>query len=266
VATVRVNGIDLYYEERGKGDPVILIPGLGGVGASWGPQISLLAEAFRTITVDHPGTGKSSVPNTGYTIAQHAGDIAGLLRALKATPAHIIGASTGGAIGQVMALDYTDTVRSLVLVGTWGRADTRFRRLFEFRKRVLLELGPEAAMHLALLLLYSPAYYRAHSEVWQTFVQSLKVAAPDSSIAAKRIDMIIAHDTLGRLKDIKQPTAIVVGELDVVTAPYLSEELRQHIRHSELHLIPGAGHTVYVEKPDVFFQIVRGFLGKLSAV
>jgi len=118
-------------------------------------------------------------------------------------------------------------------------------------------------MQLTWLLLYSPEYYRAHSGVWQQFEQSLKLSGPDPGIAAKRIDMIIAHDMLDRLHDIRQPTAIVVGELDVVTPPYLSEELRQRIPKSELHLISGAGHTVYVEKPDAFFEVVRGFLGRV---
>lgn len=256
----RINDVDLYYEEYGRGDPVILIPGLGGVGAGWGQQIPLFAKEFRTIIVDHRGCGKSSTPETGYTIAQHAADMAGLLRHLGAAPAHVIGASTGGAAGQVMALDHADVVRSLVLVASWGRTDARFRHLFEIRKAVLAQLGQEAAMQLAFLILYSPPYYREHWEQWQEFARQIKAHPPDRNIAAKRIDMVIAHDVLGRLVSIRCPTSIVAGSLDIVTPVYLSEELRECIPGSDLHVIPGAGHSVYAESPAEFFAIVRQFL------
>ena len=262
--TVKVNDIEMYYEEQGVGDPLIMIPGLSGTGAGWGAQIPLFAKEFRTITVDHRGAGRSSAPETGYTIAQHASDMAGLLRALKAAPAHIFGASTGGAIGQVMALEHPETVRSLVLVGTWGRTDVYFRRLFETRKRVLQQLGHAAAVELAMLMLYSPAYLRAHWDEVQQLERQAKANPPDVRIAAKRIDMIIAHDALDRLKSIRQPTCIVVGDGDMVTPPYFSEELQRHIPQAELHVIPGTGHFAYLEKPDLFFKPVREFIRKTS--
>ncbi len=263
--TVRVDGLEIFYEEHGAGDPVVLIPGLSGVGAGWGPQIPRFAQEFRTIVPDHRGAGKSGAPEGGYTIRQHARDMAGLLRALHAVPAHIVGSSTGGAIGQVMALEQPDTVRSLTLASTWGRTDPYFRRLFEVRKRVLQELGHEAAAGLSLLLLYSPAYQRAH---WDEVmgVGSQRVAArPDPAIAAKRIDMILAHDALDRLKDIRHPTAIVVGAQDVVTPPYFSLELQRHLPGAELHVIPEAGHFVYLEQEETFFRTVRAFLRKAGS-
>jgi aminoacrylate hydrolase len=260
--TIPVNDIEMYYEERGAGAPVMLITGLGGVGASWGPQIPMFAGAFRTIVPDHRGTGRTSAPATGYTLTQHARDMADLLRRLKATPAHIVGSSTGGAIGMLMALEHPDTVRSLSLVATWGRSDAYFRRLFEVRKRTLQELGHAAAVELTMLLLYSPAYLRANWEQIQAAERQLKANPPNLMAAAARIDMIVAHDALDRLKEIRQPTSIVVGEMDAITPTYFSHELKRHMPHAELHVIPGAGHLVQLEKPDAFFQTVRGFIDK----
>ncbi len=255
-----VNDLEMYYEEHGAGDPVILITGLGGVGVSWGPQIPLFAKEFRTIVPDHRGTGRSSAPESGYTITQHASDMAELLRALKATPAHIVGSSTGGAIGQVMALEHPDTVRSLSLVSTWGRTDNYFRRLFNLRKRALLELGYSDALELANLFLFAPSFLREH---WDDIVKAeegLKGNPPDIPVAVKRIDMIIAHDALDRVKDIQQPTSIVVGSLDVVTPQYFSEELKGHIPQAELRVIQDAGHFVFLEKAELFHQTVRDFI------
>ncbi len=263
--SMTVNDIEVYYEEEGSGDPVILITGLGGVGGSWGPQIPLFAREFRTIVPDHRGTGRSSAPETGYTIQRHAADMAGLLRSLKSLPAHIVGASTGGAIGMVMALEHPDTVRSLVLVGTWAKTDNYFRRVFALRKRALQEFGYAEALEYGNLFLFSPAHLRAHWDEVAKAEAALKANPPNIPVALKRIDMILAHDVLDRVKEIRQPASIVVGELDMVTPVYFSEELRRHLPHAELHVIPDVGHFSYLEKPEVFHQTVRDFLRKVPA-
>ena len=79
---VSVNGIEVYYEVQGEGAPVMLIMGLSGVGAAWGEQIQRFAEDFRVIVPDHRGTGRTSKPEEGYTIEQHASDMAETLRAI----------------------------------------------------------------------------------------------------------------------------------------------------------------------------------------
>lgn len=261
--TLKVTDIEIYYEEHGAGDPVILITGLGGVGASWGPQIPLFAREFRTIVPDHRGTGRTTVSGDGYTIRQLASDMANLLRALKATPAHVVGASTGGAIGQLMALEHPDTVRSLVLVGTWGRTDHYFRRQFEVRKQILQQMGHHAYVEASNLFLYAPGYIREQWDQFQAAEERMKANLPNVPAAVKRIDMIIAHDVLDRVKDIRQPACIVVGAQDVCTPVYFSEELKRHMPGAEMVVIDGAGHFVHLEEPEAFFASVRRFLGQI---
>ena len=100
--------------------------------------------------------GSSSWPSSGYTIAEHAADMAAVLRDLGCGPAHLIGSSTGGAIAQVMALDYPDLVRSLTLMGAWAAPDDFFRHQFETRKRILLEAGMPLYVEGSVLFLSSP--------------------------------------------------------------------------------------------------------------
>lgn len=261
--TLKTNDIETYYEEHGAGDPAILITGLGGVGASWGPQIPRFAREFRTIVPDHRGAGGTTISEGGYTIRQLASDMASLLRSLRATPAHVVGASTGGAIGQLMALEHPDTVRSLVLVGTWGRTDHFFRRQFEVRKQILQQMGHVAYREASNLFLYSPGYIREHWEEFRAAEERARTSAPDVPAAVKRIDMIIAHDALDRVKDIRQPACIVVGAMDMCTPVYFSEELRRHMPGAELVIVEGTGHFAYLEKPDAFFTPVRRFLGRV---
>ncbi len=103
---VEANGIGIHYEVYGEGEPLVLLAGGVGFGASWGPRIPLVAEDFLTIVPDHRGTGRSGVPDGPYTIEDHAQDMAGMLRSIGCGPAHIVGSSTGGVIAQVMALDH----------------------------------------------------------------------------------------------------------------------------------------------------------------
>ncbi len=102
MATLDTQGISLYYEALGNPNdpPVLMISGLGGVGARWGPQIERFAAKHHVILSDQRGTGRSTHTQDGYTTQQFAADIVSLVEHLDAGPVHIVGASTGGAIAQ----------------------------------------------------------------------------------------------------------------------------------------------------------------------
>ena len=113
--TVRANDIDLYYEEHGSGEPLLLIMGWGGNAASWEPQLAGLAENFRVIIFDNRGAGRSSAPDEPYSIVQMATDTARLMEALELPRAHVFGISMGGMIAQELALMHPEKVGALVL-------------------------------------------------------------------------------------------------------------------------------------------------------
>ena len=259
MATAAVNGIEVYYEIHGNGDPAMLITGLGGIGESWGPQIGLFAKDFLTIVPDHRGAGRTSFPEQGYTIDQLASDMAETLRTLKIGPAHIIGSSTGGATAQVMALAHPDVVRSLVLVSTWAKTDAYFRHCFEIRKRILTGLGEEAYWEASAPFLWSPQYVREHY-IDLLRLKEVTLAVPSNvEIMIKRIDMILAHDKLDLLREIQKPTLVIVGREDVCTPPYFSEELASVIPGAELSVLDG-GHLFYKENPEPFHNHVQEFM------
>jgi aminoacrylate hydrolase len=102
-----IDGIRIYCEIHGRhGTCVFLIVGLGGLGRSWCEQVARFAQDHVVIIADHLGSGNSSFPNEGYTIAQHTADMAGLLKHLGISPVPVVGSSTGGAIAQVIAIDH----------------------------------------------------------------------------------------------------------------------------------------------------------------
>ena len=255
-----VNDIEVHYDIHGRGDPVMLIVGLNGVGAMWGPQVSLFAKDFQTIVPDHRGCGQTSAPETGYTIAQHASDMAETLRALGCGPAHIVGSSTGGAIAMEMALDHPDVVRSVVSVSSWAKTDGYFRQQFEVRRTVLKDLGLRAHQEYSATFLWGASFLRNHYEKVRKWIE-LTAAKPESiEIMIKRIDMILAQDQLNRLGQVEKPTLVMVGKEDICTPPYLSEEIAAATPGAELAILDG-GHFFYKEiNPEAFYSRVREFL------
>ena len=257
-------GLTIHYEVFGAGDPVILITGLGGVGASWGEQIDRFAADFETIVPDHRGTGTSAAPDpasVAYTMDALAGDMAAVVRHAGGGPAHIVGSSTGGAFAQLLALDHPDVVRSITLASSWAKADDHFRHQFAARRQILQSAGPGAYTETTALFLYSPGFMRDHYAKVREWCDRAG-GATDPKIMSARIDMIVAHDTAGRLHEIDVPTLVVVGREDTCTPPVLSQELADGIPGASYVEMAG-GHIIYKENPDTFHQIVTDFIKRV---
>ncbi len=252
-----VNGIEIAYQSMGSGAPVLLLTGLSGVGRAWGEHIDRFAAEFHVVVPDHRGTGGSTAAANGYTIETHAADMAELIRSLGTGPAHVVGSSTGGAIGQVMGLDHPDVVRSLTLVSSWAGPDPYFERQFAIRRRVLTELGADAYVQATALFLFAPSVSALRPEVVEAWVA--KAGGSDPEIMAKRIDMILAHDQRNRLPQVSVPTLVMVGDEDICTPPHQSRELAGLIPGAELQVLDG-GHLIYMEQPDEFHRTVAEFL------
>ena len=112
---VRANGIDLYYETHGRGEPLLLIAGLGATCELWDNQVPLLARKFQVITFDNRGAGRSDKPQEPYSVALFADDTAGLMDALSLDSAFVYGESMGGLIAQEFGVRHPQRARALVL-------------------------------------------------------------------------------------------------------------------------------------------------------
>src|SRR5947208_3300772 len=156
------DGAELYYEKIGSGPPLFLVPGLGGDGRFWGANVAELAKRFTVVVHDHRGTGRSTLSKITYSVEQMADDALQLIEGLGNDKVHWCGHSTGGAMGQVLAIEHPGRIDRLVLSATWARTDAFFRRLFEVRALMLKELGPAAYQKASALSLNSPGWVRDH--------------------------------------------------------------------------------------------------------
>ena len=257
---ISIGDCSLYYERHGMGFPILFVSGLGGFASFWQDQIAAFAKRFEVVTFDHRGIGQSDQARIGYTVERMAADVVSLMDALRIKRAHVVGHSTGGAIAQVLAIDHPSRLASVVLSATWTKADAYFRRLFTFRKEVLLRLGPSAYLQSATLYWY-PSWWvaRNNERLRQLEAQNLANFAP-VEIVASRIDAMLAFDRSNELERIKTPTLVVGAEDDIVTPAYFSEELARLIPAAEVKLFPRGGHFLVHVRAREFGNAVLPFL------
>jgi len=255
-----IGDAEIYYEESGQGEALLLVPGLSGQGAFWSPQVADLSRDFRVVIHDHRGAGQSTHSRITYSVEQMADDVLKLMDALRIETAHFVGHSTGGAIGQVIALDHPRRLRSLVLSATWAGPDPYFRRVFESRKEVLQTLGLEAYLRASALFLMPPAWVSANDRVLTEQHRAALAGAAPIEVMTSRIDAIVRHDRRARLGEIRVPTLVIVAQDDMITPRFYSDELASRVPGAKLVVLDGGGHFAPVAAADSYNRAVGGFL------
>lgn len=259
------DGESLHYDVQGDGPPLLLVSGLNGVGSFWAPHVAALSERFKVVLHDHRGTGRSSPSRIDYAVEQMADDVVQLMDHLAIERADLIGHSTGGAIGQTIALDRPDRLNRLVLSATWTVADAYFRRLFAVRSAILKAMGAEAYVRSNALFMNPPDWLRDHApEVEKQEAQAI-AGFPDPEIMLSRIAAILRFDRREALGQIKAPTLVIGAEDDLVTPGYYSEALGRLIPGAKTVMLPRGGHFFPVTEADAFRAHVLDFLSEDTA-
>ncbi len=254
------DGNRLHFELRGDGPPLALIAGLGGVATFWEPHVGELARRFRVVLHDHRGTGRSDRPVQAYSVEQMTADLVELLDALDIERVHVVGHSTGGAIGQALAIDHPSRVGRLVLSATWTRADAYFRRLFETRSAIFQRLGAEAYTRISTLLLWTPEWIRDHPEAVDAAVEQAPALLTPPEILPARIRALLAFDRRDELARIGAPTLVIGARDDMITPYYYSEELAALIPDARLVTFSTGGHFFPITHAEEYRLAVVDFL------
>ena len=205
----QVDNGELYYEVHGEGPPLLLVAGLGGVGAYWNPQIEAFSRHFQVIVHDHRGTGRSSRSKINYSLEQMARDTLQLLDALDIERAHLVGHSTGASIGQILGMDYPSRMGRIVMASGWTKADGYFQRCFEVRRELLLKSGPEAYVRATPIFLHPSWWIRDNISALEAAEADVYGANPDVEIMNSRIDALLAFDVVDRLGEINSEVLVL---------------------------------------------------------
>lgn len=250
----------IYYEDHGAGPAVLLVPGLGGVGTCWAAQVPEFAREFRVVVHDHRGTGRSARPLMDYSVEQMTADVLRVMDACGIERACLVGHSTGGAIGQIMAIEHPDRLAALVGANTWTHCDPFFRHVFRFRRGLLERGDVDSYASAGSFMLWSADWIAANIERVEREEKIMRDNFPDSRVVMARIDAICRFDRRGDLARIKAPTLIVGAEDDMVTPAYFSRDLAKKISGARLEMLPYGGHSCYQTRVPQWNQIVLNFL------
>jgi aminoacrylate hydrolase len=254
------DGAELYYESHGSGPPLFLVAGLGGDGRFWGDNVAELAGHFTVIVHDHRGTGRSTLSKIDYSVRQMADDALQLIEGLGHAKVHWCGHSTGGAMGQVLAIEHPARIDRLVLSATWARTDAFFRRLFEVRSLMLRELGPAAYVKSSALALNMPSWIRDHDADLSANEAKATETIPHPEIVMSRIAAIVAHDRHDQLQKVTARTLAIVARDDTVTPLYFTEELVRLIPGCRAYVLPDGGHAYPAIHGREFRRVLTSFL------
>jgi pimeloyl-ACP methyl ester carboxylesterase len=258
--TIQSNGIKIHYEERGSGDPLILIMGLGAPGGLWEEHATYLEKRFRCILMDNRGAGESSKPEGPYTTKMMAEDTAGLMQALGIEHARVAGISMGSAIAQELALAYPEKVHRLVLVSSWSRCDNYMKAVFEHFKKMRAIATPADFMQLLQLWIASIGYYEEQFDRMLQDQNNAKDNYMPLHAFAAQCDACSTHNSYDRLNRITMPVLLTVGESDIFTPLRLTTEIHEKLPNSDMLVFPGRGHIHHWEDLTKFNEATYQFL------
>jgi pimeloyl-ACP methyl ester carboxylesterase len=261
--TIHVNGVDLYYETHGTGEPVLLVHGLGSSTQDWEAQIPALAQQFEVIAFDVRGHGRSAKPRQRYSVKLFADDTAALIRALGIAPAHVVGISMGGMIAFQLAVDAPGLVRSLVIVNSGPAMPIRTvaQRMMIWTRIAIVRIRGMRAMGqvLADKLLPKPD----HAALRAAFIE--RWAANDPRAYLSALHGLVNWSVMDRLADITCPVLVLSADQDYTPIP-IKQAYTALMKHAELVVIDDARHFMPIEQPAAFNAALLKFLTRAGSM
>ncbi len=257
----KINGLELYYEMKGRDEReglevVLFVHGLGSSGRDWERQVPFFAERFRVVTVDLRGHGRSDKPPGPYSMAMLAGDVAELIRALDLGTVHVVGLSLGGMVAFQLAVDAPELVRSLVIINsgpevvvrTWKDRWQVFVRRSIVRLLGMRKMGEVLSKRLFIK--------EEQEDLRIVFVE--RWAKNDPKAYRATLDAIVGWSVVEQLREIEARTLVVASDGDY-TAVEDKEAYVGLMQDAEVVVIEDARHAVVVEKAEEVNEVVGKF-------
>ncbi len=267
------DGVRLYYEETGRGNPVIFVHEFAGDCRSWEPQVRYFARRFRCVTFNARGYPPSEVPEdlARYSQRRACDDIKAILDHLGLAQAHIVGLSMGGFATLHFGLHHGTAASSLVVAGCGYGAEPERQAQFRAEAEACAErLEREGMAAFAESYGLGPArvqFQNKDPRGWREFAQGLGAHSARGSALTQRgvqMERPSLWDLEAALKELRLPTLIVTGDEDepcLVPGVFM----KRAIPSSGLLVLPKTGHAVNLEEPDAFNRALAEFLGLVEA-
>jgi 3-oxoadipate enol-lactonase len=224
----------------------------------WDPQIAALKDSYRILAYDTRGHGSSEATKGAYTLELLADDLFHLLKELNVKNAHYCGLSMGGMIGQTFALKYPGLFRTLTLADTTSRYPEAAAPLWADRVKTAEAKGMEPLVQPTLERWFTEPFRKANPgpvEAIGKLIRSTPVAGYVGCCQA-----IPKINVTARLKEIKTPILVIVGEQDPGTPVAMAREIHENAPGSKLVVLPQAAHLANLEQPEGFARALAEFI------
>ncbi|MEH2456575.1 alpha/beta fold hydrolase [Nostoc sp.] len=262
---VQINGIDLFYDIKGSDEPLLLIAGFLCDHAYWSLIMPSLISHYQVIRLDNRGMGRSSAPESPYSLKQMASDVAALLDRIAIDKVHLVGHSMGGQIAQELVLAHPQKVQSLMLLSSLAKGDGLFNSIIETWGDLCGNVDLKLYEKVILPWIFTDTFYSIPGMIEGLIEFAIRYPFfPATHSIYHHSRAMLDFDTTDRLQQIHCPTLVLVGKQDILTPLKFSQQLAQGIPNAELLVLERGGHGFLIESPDAVVSAMLNFLRKLK--
>jgi pimeloyl-ACP methyl ester carboxylesterase len=230
------------YEVIGRGDPLLLVPGLGVTRNVWDPIVPELAAHLSLILVDNRGAGRSESRRQPESLRDYAADLIELMDHLQLDRAHVLGVSLGGVIARRLAADHPSRVDRLVLVSCTDRASPYLQQIMGLLGGLARRRSVEAFARALETLGTSPEFYDAHVQQSEARVRE-KCHDTGPAVIGRQLACLAREADGDDVDPVVAPTLVIAGEYDPLIPACYARAMADRIPGSRFLMIPGAGHN-----------------------
>lgn len=255
---ISVNDTEIYYEDAGSGQPVVLLHSWGTSGRVWGSVLPSLVADHRVLTVDARGCGRSGRPAAGNTINENTADVLELIRTLQLERPVIVGSSQGGTYAAEVAIRASGLIAGAVVIdggGHWGLVTAGVSDRLAGLRAALIADRP-AALQAWVPGWFGPAVGTG-MHAW-TIRQILDASPYIDPILSEQV----GFDQRPRLPAVQVPVTWIHGELDTIPVS-IAEESAELVPRGDVIVVDGAAHVPHLERPARFEQELRRALSAM---
>ena len=259
--SISLNHVEIAYDLSGPpdGETVVLLHCFGSNRKYWDFHKEAFV-GFKTLAIDVPGHGQSTLYEDGCSLELIAGDILSLLDVLGIKKIILGGVSMGGMISQTFTLKYPDLVSALMLINTTCLITEDMHQLWKERSKQVLENGTSAVHEALMQRWFTLNAIKNKISGYNYLSETFKNFRPETF--KKISEAMCGLDTDHRLKSISVPTLIIATPDDPGAPTYISKRMADFINGSDLHWLEPAQHLSSLEHIDEFNAIVTNFLSK----
>ncbi|MFX1274504.1 MAG: alpha/beta fold hydrolase [Promethearchaeota archaeon] len=260
---IKVNGINLYYEVRGEGFPIVMIMGLTANIDWWDERlIKVLSENWKVILFDNRGTGRSD-NDRDFTLKDMADDTIALMDALDIKKAHVYGYSMGGMIAQELVLAYPDRIKKLILSST-SCGGAKYVPPSQEVLKILMQDNrgktPYEVVKNFIKILFTKEFYTKNPKIIEDFIKKVLIAQISYREFNRQMKAILAFKTYRRLKTITTPTLVMHGKKDILSPFQNGVNISKLIPGAQLELFENCAHQIFEEEFEKVIKPLIAFL------